>query len=97
MCTAILPRNRYLRQQILQIQAAEQSMTALCAVPDALVSFEDAQRLLHRDLPTRTGRQLAKEMYLARQRRLLDDNPPAWLSERIAAIAGEINRRRYAR
>ncbi len=65
----------------------------LCPLPRPLVSYEELQHAEHHDLREREAADLHRERRRIHLRLDLDDAPPAWLTERVAAIDAELRRR----
>lgn len=61
-------------------------IAAIYPLPNPLESYEDWRRFTHQDLDDMTHTQLNREYELVRCRRLLDDPPHHWFTDRLERV-----------
>ncbi len=66
----------------------------LYPVPAPLRSEEDLMRFTHRDLENLSKSGIDRELERVRWRLLFEDDPPAWLEERLRVVTELRNERR---
>lgn len=70
------------------------SLGRIYSLPRAFDTLEEHERYTHRDVSRRARADLARERERLRLRLLLDDDPDAWLLERMQKLSEVLDRAR---